>query len=119
MNNFETTRDIANYYDEQMKDVIFPSQPEKPVESSFNKHASYGQALDDWEVKMNEYRDARKAYNREQSRIYTEFTQSVLSFLGLSEHPKQDILLRLAENHRDGEGLWAIAEEIEELSQLL
>ena len=65
------------------------------------------------------YSDDKKAWREENYRLDNEFWADVLEDLGLSSHPKADILIELAKEHSDGESRHYKYAEVLELCELL
>lgn len=112
-------QEIAEKYEKEMKAVAFPNQPARPARAGFANNASFGQAVDDWEEAMIEFRSLKAIYRQEQARLMECFCNEAMAHLGVSNHPKALTLWRIAYERGHSSGLHEIATELEELSELL
>lgn len=65
------------------------------------------------------YNDARQAAVTERKNFWKDFKQAVFTEVGVVDHPKAEKLWEIVFENRRGEGLRALLEEAEELSELM
>jgi hypothetical protein len=66
-----------------------------------------------------ENREAFQVYRDEYRRLEEQFKADALAELGLTNHPKAELLFTMARANSSGEGYRAVYEEMEELSELM
>jgi hypothetical protein len=69
--------------------------------------------------RSDEDMEARRAYRVDQARLDAQFKADVLEDLGLTNHPKADVLWRMAWENGKGSGSYSVYSEAQDLSELL
>lgn len=73
-----------------------------------------------YEKKHVEYRQERLKYQAEEARLLDEFWSDAFDYCGISEdHPKADVLREIVWERGHSDGLYAVLEELEDLSRLI
>lgn len=62
---------------------------------------------------------ARRAWRAQKRDLEVQFRKDLQAVLGLSDHPKGELLVRLAWDHGHSYGLQEVVNEAEELAELL
>jgi hypothetical protein len=80
---------------------------------------AYAAAMAEYESAMQRWTAAATERTRKQTELDAEFQRDVLSQLGLSDHPKADLLFTMAYQRGHSDGHRAVYSEAEDLAELL
>lgn len=109
---------ISEIYENKIKTLEYPKRAVKPERARYANNATYGAAVDKWEVAEQEFRTKRTEYNMQVGLIEQQFKTALLKELGLTGHPKAEKLYAMAweKGHSSGFGeVELIAGELAEL----
>lgn len=100
----------------------FPTWPQKPY-GRFSPSSVITQAYDkdlaQYRKQLPEYRRRAKAYHEEGRELIEQFKTDALEELGLSEHPKAELLYKMAWERDQAIGLREVFDTMDYLSKLL
>ena len=99
---------------------VAPEPPPPPPEDTRSPLEKY--AAGEYTSKLTfvgKDKDARRAYNEDQSRLYAQFKQDLFAYHGVSQHPNREIAYAIAYDARHSSGMGEVAQFFEELTQLL
>lgn len=102
--------------------VRYPSKPHKPrlsVDHSVAEVKQYVESLEIYEVELERWQDDMKVYRDAERSAKQHFKESLLAYLDIADHPLAEKLYSMAWDRGHSEGLYRIAEEADELSELL
>ena len=85
-----------------------------PVESR-----AYAEALHAHESASQRYKAAEAERTRRQAELDAEFKRDVLAHIGISGHPKADLLYQMASQRGHGAGHHEVLSEADDLAELL
>lgn len=110
---------IAEEFENKASAIPYPERPKKPRREDFENNAAHGKALDEWEEAVTHYRDREREYREVHGAIHDEFKRAIAASLGLSNHPKFDVLWDIAWSHGHSSGYGEVEMWCDELSALL
>jgi hypothetical protein len=107
-------KEIAYY---KTNPVKYPARPVKP-ELDRPTH-EFVELLDKYDREMLEYESAKREWHKNNNMRHEEFKHDILEDCGILNHPKSDILYRIAWDYGHSAGYGEVANYVRELSELL
>ncbi len=111
--------EMATKYDEQQRGLPYPQKPQKPAEKDYKSHTDYGAALDLWEEDKKQWMKRVEEYRETCGNIYEKFKDELLTMLEIKDNPKAEKLWSMAWENGHSNGYYSVAQEAEELAELL
>lgn len=109
-------------FDKYKNTMKYPDRPAKPMlakdakPSDIRKHAD---AVEKYQAEEEKYKQARREYNEHEGMLINMFKQDALEDLGLTDHPKADLLYSKAYERGHSAGLNEVWQVMEDLAELL
>lgn len=119
MSNFDSSYDLASYYEDLQNTVPHPKNVSKPRRFEYTNAIEFGQALHKWEINTEKYRQQISEYNQKVNEIRDQFELALKIYLNLDHNSNWKKLWNYAWENGRAIGYCEIAKIAEELADLI